>query len=114
MIQSFSFQVIIQLTAPKLAPMMNRAQNIGSKFILLCSTQEGSHPLFFDWFKNGQLISSVQTKYKVEKSSEFSTIHIDKIDRSDAGNYSCLVKNKLGTDTQNVVLSVKGKWQFLF
>jgi len=76
----------------------------------LCSVEEGSLPLFFEWSRNGQLIkSSPDVNYKIDNFDRFSTLIIPKIDRKDAGNYTCVVRNAFGTDSQSSLLSIKGR-----
>ena len=81
-----------------------------SSLIVMCSAQQGSQPLFFEWFKNGDPIKpGPKVDYRIENSKIFSTLAIERISRTDNGNYTCLVKNVAGTDSQNVLLIVKGK-----
>ncbi len=87
----------------------NQTQTEGTKFRILCSIQKGSTPLFFQWSKNNQiLISRPEVNYKIETSDELSILSIASVHRSDSGNYSCFVRNAFGTDSQSVVLNVKG------
>ena len=89
--------------------MKNRIRSEGSYFQILCAVEEGSEPLFFEWFRNGQSIKSgPDVKYRIENSEMSSTFSIKSVERHDAGNYSCLVKNAVGTDSQNMLLNVKG------
>ena len=70
--------------------------------------------MFFEWSKNGQPIRpGPDVKYRIENSKKFSTLSIEKVERSDTGNYSCLAKNGVGSDSQNVQLNVKGNLSFL-
>jgi hypothetical protein len=88
-------------------------QTEGSLFQLLCSAQEGSVPLFFQWSKDGQTIKpNPDLNYKIDNFDRYSTFTISKIDRKDAGNYSCFVRNAFGTDSQYSLLTVKGMDQF--
>jgi hypothetical protein len=98
-----------------LTPQLNRRnQTEGSRLLLLCNIQEGSTPLFFQWSKNGQTIkSSSDISYKIDNFEQHSTLTIAKVHRSDAGNYSCLVQNALGTDSQNTLISVKGRLELI-
>ena len=52
--------------------------------------------------------SSPDVKYRIENSKISSTFTIEKVNRSDSGNYSCLVKNGVGSDSKNILLTVKG------
>ena len=78
----------------------------------MCSTQEGSPPFFFDWAKNAKTIkSSPDFNFKIENFETFSTLSIKKLERFDSANYTCTVKNTVGSDTQHFLLNVKGKEQ---
>jgi hypothetical protein len=99
------------LSVPKLATYVShRNQSEGSLFQIFCSTQEGSLPLFFEWSKNGKSIKpNPEVNYKIDNFDRFSTLTIAKIDRNDSGNYTCVVHNSIGSDSQSVLLSVKGR-----
>ena len=76
---------------------------------MLCSVEEGSEPFFFEWSRNGQSVKPApDVKYRIENSEISSTFTIAKVARSDAGNYTCLVKNGVGSDSKNILLTVKG------
>ncbi|RWS19746.1 Down syndrome cell adhesion molecule-like protein 1-like protein [Leptotrombidium deliense] len=96
---------IIQM--PVLPPFVER-----SRFIATCSIQKGDTPLYFQWKKNGQTITQQSQRIKVDSTTVMSTLSIDSIIREDAANYSCIVRNAFGEDSQNVVLTVKAslKW----
>jgi hypothetical protein len=86
----------------------------GSFFQLFCTAEEGSLPLFFEWSKNGQsLKASPDVNYKIENFDRYSTFSIAKINRKDTGNYTCIVRNAFGTESQNVYLTVKGMISFI-
>jgi hypothetical protein len=88
--------------------LSHKNQTEGSYFQILCAVQEGSHPLFFEWFKNGHSIkANPDVNYKIDNFEKYSTLIIAKIDRKDAGNYSCVVHNSIGSDSQSVLLSIK-------
>ena len=71
--------------------------------------RQGDQPLFFEWFKNNQTLrASNGAKFEIENTKRASTLFIERIVKEDAGNYSCLVKNIYGSDTINVMLTVKG------
>ena len=86
----------------------NLSQN--SYFQVFSSVNKGSEPLFFELSRNGQIIkSSPNVNYKIDSFKRFSTLSIESIDRRDAANYTCLVKNAFGSDSQSVLLSIKGR-----
>ena len=99
-------------TAPKLGQVLDsQTQTENSTFAVFCLVQIGSPPLFFEWFKHGQIINSDSDKVEIENSKSSSTLKIVNVKRYDAGNYTCKVKNSLGVDSLNVKLNVKGKSQ---
>ena len=90
-----------------------KSQTIGSVFQITCTIEEGSHPIFFEWFKNSvPLKSSPEVNYKIENSKFSTTFLIESIERSDSANYSCFAKNSFGSDSHNVVLNINGMFAF--
>ena len=96
---------------PKLLPVLSdRVLKENSIFQIYCSVQEGSQPFFFEWQRNGQsLKSGPDFSYKIDTSDISSTLTIRKIKTSDAGNYTCTVKNAHGVDSQYSLLTIRGK-----
>jgi hypothetical protein len=96
--------------APKLLALSQQnTVSEGVLFRLYCSILSGTKPLFFQWTKNGQILSnSPQTNYKIENSEDHSFLKILSVIRADSGNYSCSVRNAFGTDSQSAILIVKG------
>ncbi len=101
----------------------HRNQSEGTRFNLLCSILEGSVPLFFQWSKDGNVIKpNPELSYKIENFEQHSTFAIPKVKIQDSGNYTCIVHNSVGTDSQSVLLSIKGRnfhifsieWNFYF
>jgi hypothetical protein len=95
---------------PKLIPLPQQSLlSEGSPFRLLCYTSAGDKPIFFQWTKNGQLLSnSPQTHYKIENSKDVSEFLIKNVDRNDSANYSCIARNSFGEDIMHSKLLVKG------
>ena len=90
----------------------DRNQKIGSVFQVLCTIEEGSHPIFFEWFKNSvSLKPSPEVNYKIENSMFSSTLLIKSINLRDAANYSCFAKNSFGSDSTHIVLNINGMFE---
>ncbi|OTF78237.1 Immunoglobulin I-set domain containing protein [Euroglyphus maynei] len=104
--------------APKLTRFHNEnIQPIDSSFVLNCAAYMGTHPLKFQWFKNGLIIderSMQSNRIQIETKHEYSLLKISEIKLNDSGNYSCTVINDHGFDTQWSLLQVQGLKLFLF
>ena len=74
--------------------------------MLTCNVYQGSQLLQFKWFKNEILLNSEDVE--IETKNIFSHLTLPKIDIEDSANYSCVVSNQFGFDTQWSVLQVKG------
>ena len=57
------------------------------------------------WYKDGIIISKINTKTKKEGKMENHSLIIPSISESDYGNYSSLAKNNLGTESAYLFLS---------
>ena len=78
---------------------------------MFCSVEKGSEPFFFEWSRNGKSIRpGPDVKYRIDNLKLSSGLTIEKVARSDTGNYTCLVKNAVGSDSQNVILNIKGNY----
>ncbi|UXI21378.1 atrial natriuretic peptide receptor 1-like [Sarcoptes scabiei] len=99
--------------APKLTSIVPRyLKNIGSKFRLVCSTEQGSKPIQFEWFHNDHRITGTNksngSNRQIEISDDDTLLFIEQLHPQDSGNYSCRASNRYGFDRQSTTLSVKG------
>ena len=96
--------------APKLSPQLNsKNQSEGTYFSILCTVEKGSDPLFFEWSINGEKVKTTpEVSYKIENNKRISIFQIENINRKDSANYGCVVSNQFGSDSQNILLTVKG------
>ena len=106
----FSKIFFFKKDAPRLVEFKNfYTQPVNSRFILTCSKMDGAAPLKFIWTKNGHSISQTSdSRIKIDLDDDFSMITIKNIQIDDAGNYSCIVQNRYGIDSQWSMLQVKG------
>lgn len=95
---------------PKLEDFMpKRSQELGTKFRILCSLQQGIKPFQFEWYKNGQILSSNTDEYRIDTTSDQSVLIIPSLTTSRSStNFTCLVRNHVGHDTKSTILTVKG------
>ncbi len=115
-ILKFFKRFIVIIEVPVLLPLPSQsAVTEKSFFRLFCQISTGNRPLFFQWIKNGQtLTNSPENEYKIENNDDFTLFTIKSVDRTDSGNYSCVVRNAFGTDIKSALLEVKGLIQLLF
>ena len=62
--------------------------------------------LQFQWRKDGEDLHD-GSKYR---DTNTDTLHIKDVEKSDKGNYQCLVKNDVGETLSNEAMLVVGKW----
>lgn len=95
---------------PKIVDLKSEHQIlVGNRLKIFCNVEQGSKPFTFEWHKDGkQVVHSREAHVSVETSSDTSVLTIERVDISDGGNYSCSVRNQLGSDGQSTRLTVKG------
>ncbi|RWR99117.1 hemicentin-1-like protein, partial [Dinothrombium tinctorium] len=86
----------------------------GSDIRLFCGVEKGSQPLYFEWKKDEipLTISSYPNNFKISDKTDLSSLHINNVKIENEGNYTCSVKNDVGSDSVTVLLTVKmaPKW----
>ncbi|RWR99118.1 hemicentin-1-like protein, partial [Dinothrombium tinctorium] len=100
--------------APRIVPISHRSVESGSDIRLFCGVEKGSQPLYFEWRKDEipLTISSYPNNFKISDKTELSLLHINNAKIENEGNYTCSVKNDVGSDSVTVLLTVKmaPKW----
>ena len=97
------------IEAPKIMPLKERIiLKEYATFKVICSTVEGSAPLYYTWLRNNEPISStLNTEVNTFENTQ-STLILKNIDSTHSGNYTCNVRNSFGHDKVTVNLHVKG------
>ncbi|GFS44500.1 titin [Nephila pilipes] len=80
---------------------------IGDNIELSCIVKRGSSPIQIEWLHNQKKISSLQ-KRKIINYESSSHLSIGKIEPGDIGNYTCVAKNRIGQDSNTVILIIEG------
>lgn len=95
--------------APQLAESFaKKSQNVGTKLKLSCTVQQGSKPLQFEWFKNDRLLLIEDLHFQIKHEVDDSELIIPELNSRDSGNYSCIVRNSIASDSQSTLILVKG------
>ena len=95
---------------PKLDDFVpKRSQSLGTKFGLFCSLFEGSKPIQFEWLRNGRQLLPSDSRYRIETTIDNSVLTIPSLIISDTlSNFTCSVRNNVGSDSKYTILTVKG------
>ncbi len=108
-----SISFVISISSAK-QPRLNKAalDNTttveGTFQVFTCSIISGTVPVSFAFLLNGKPISSSDLVKVDTSNAKFSTLSLQHIRRSDAGAYSCVVKNHFGSDSASWTLTVNG------
>ncbi|NWU97287.1 TMIG1 protein, partial [Upupa epops] len=61
------------------------------------------------WYKNNDLLTLQQNRYQLYQTSEVFQLSIQKVQKSDNGTYTCVVKSSLGEGSKDFYLIVEDK-----
>ncbi|XP_049272553.1 hemicentin-1-like [Rhipicephalus sanguineus] len=98
---------LIVYAPPKVLPfVIPKNLLVGESVSFICSAASGSKPLKFVWIKDDATVHR-GTALRITDSADYSTLTIESLKTSDAGNYTCVVSNSGGTVSHSDVLHVK-------
>lgn len=81
----------------------------GDYFQLTCAVTHGDFPLNITWFLNDEPIFNQQNDIMIQYNGKrSSSLTIDSVTGSHAGNYTCIGSNRAGQSISSTTLSVKG------
>ncbi|XP_071041659.1 cell adhesion molecule Dscam1 isoform X4 [Parasteatoda tepidariorum] len=77
-----------------------------------CFAVSSKKPLTFDWLKNGETIGKSFRNIRIDNNEDYSILILNNVTQRNAGNYTCLVKNDVGSSkhTASLYIKVKPKW----
>lgn len=94
---------------PKVQPFMfPPTVKPGSRVSAVCSTTSGGSQVTLSWLKDGKDIGNTRNVV-VDTKRVLSNILIEPVEISNAGNYTCIAKNRAGFDSFTAFLDVQGK-----
>ncbi|CAN7983557.1 unnamed protein product, partial [Ixodes pacificus] len=94
--------------APKIQPFSfpHRLKAQG-KTSVMCIATDGTPPFAFSWLKDGVEVTTMKNIRREKKENDYSVLIIEPVEATNAGNYTCIVKNKAGFDSHTTYLEVE-------
>ncbi|KAH9380978.1 hypothetical protein HPB48_008192 [Haemaphysalis longicornis] len=94
--------------APKIQPFSfpNRLKVFGRTSVM-CTAADGTQPFTFSWLKDGASVRGLKNVREEKKGGDYSVLIIEPVEALNAGNYTCIVKNKAGFDSHTAYLEVE-------
>ncbi|XP_067139876.1 cell adhesion molecule DSCAML1-like [Centruroides vittatus] len=97
---------------PKIVPQISESNlKESQRYIAMCGVNEGDPPFNFQWSKNGKPLT--ESSHLIVQRQDFSSsLIIASVKSADSGNYTCLVTNRVGSDslTTKLLVSVPPSW----
>ena len=81
---------------------------VGERIAVTCSTRSGTLPFQFEWIRNGEALLRSE-RMNIGTIEDASTLTLRNLRREDAGNYTCIVRNREGVDSFTATLRIKSK-----
>ncbi|XP_067138830.1 cell adhesion molecule DSCAM-like [Centruroides vittatus] len=78
----------------------------GKSISIFCTVTDGIKPITFSWLKNNVVLTS-DGDIKINNHDLYSALIIDHVDVRHKGNYTCKVKNKIGSDSHTAFFDIK-------
>ncbi|XP_010302766.2 transmembrane and immunoglobulin domain-containing protein 1 isoform X1 [Balearica regulorum gibbericeps] len=80
-----------------------------SKDVTLSCNAKSNPQALTTWYKNNTTLTLEQNRYQLYQTSEVSQLTIQKVQKSDNGTYTCVVKSSLGEGRKDFHLTVEDK-----
>ncbi|CAN7951270.1 unnamed protein product, partial [Ixodes pacificus] len=104
--------ICVLVAAPKIQPFtFPTTLNAGERTGTICIVTAGDKPLTFTWFKDGKTLETDEN-VKIASNAEFSSLNFGSLTVEHSGNYTCSVKNNVGSASFTATLAVHSppKW----
>ena len=98
--------VYFTIDVPVIQPFsFPRDVRIGQRTFIVCAVKEGSEPFEFSWLKEDKPITGAN--FKSSQSDVASTLSLNPIQSQDGGNYTCIIKNPVGSASYSTILFIE-------
>lgn len=102
---------LLLIGAPKIQPFSFPPRlKAQSRTSVTCIATDGTPPFTFSWLKDGSAITNVRN-VREKKENEYSVLVVEPVEPVNAGNYTCIVKNRAGFDSHTTYLEVEGNYK---
>lgn len=108
----YPFTVFCVSVKPEIEPfsIIDNILNEGGSTKLFCTVSSGDLPIRFTWTKNGHLMNTNGTNLKIQQLDDLTSMFsLNRVLLEDAGNYSCITQNEVGSASHTASLKVMGK-----
>lgn len=99
--------------APTITPFaFNQNVQESQRVMVMCTTSSGEIPVAFSWLKDGQPLTQALAqarKITIKPDQDASTLKMASVRLEHAGNYTCLARNRLGSQAHSAQLLVHGE-----
>lgn len=103
--------------APSIIPFsFNQNVQENQRAMVMCTTSSGENPVSYAWLKDGQLLTASLAQARritIKPDQDASTLKIVSVRLDHAGNYTCVAKNRLGSQAHSAQLIVHGEPRWL-
>lgn len=106
-----------QMQPPSITPFwFNSEVQENHRLSVLCVITSGDLPVSISWLKDGQLLSpqlAQARKIVIKSDDDQSTLKFQSVKLEHAGNYTCMARNRAGTQSHTAPLVVHGEPRWL-
>ena len=110
----FTSTIVYVLERPRLQSFAFPEISAGKTISVSCTAFEGSKPIRYKWYHNGnEIISSESVSVKYDPSFNMILLSIPNAMPKHSGNYTCVARNDHGVDSFSTMLNIQGRQKII-